>query len=617
MRLIIENIKSTGYFTDIKFQGGYEIRLRPFIYLKKGDTLEFIPSLKNFTKVNKIFKDKKTGKLTKIKIYPPYFVKETIFLDPHKFEITFRERVNSRDWEKAKELETFHYRGKGLNKIVGRRTVLLAEMKGYGVVGFGVLSSTFGVAKPRFELLETNFTEQMRTKLINQITRIPRIVIHPEFRGMHLGVLMAKHLVQYAMEYWDINHYKPIMVEVIAAMTKYHKFFEKAGFVKIGDTLGYKNGVLPIYGKGSFEPRVNHKSYDFMKNQKSKPYLVFPLEPELRKKIKKNYNSSPSSIEILDKTLKLKNPISFEKVSVKYKVQNSSTKRTNIVKEVFGVDVEHAFSTIFRNFSLKIEPGDVVLITGASGSGKSTIIRLLTSKLSLLERELDIEGKIHGKYMQNIELLNVSFDNSLPLIEQIKKDGNIDKAIEILNSVGLSEAHLYIKCTNQLSDGQKYRFAVAKLCDSKKSLWIADDFASSLNSEMAAIVSKGLRKLAYKMGTTLVLAAPHTEGFIGSLLPNKLIKVRWGAQAKVYSIKTSFSQDGNLISLYIFNNGCLPLTDIKIGIAKMNGVFKSRVFFDFLNIKENITTKLKIKNSDFSAIVIKTAESIGDILYSK
>lgn len=616
MKLQIGSVKSSGYFTEVKLEGGCEIQLRPFIYVKKDDILEFIPSVESFIKINKIFKDKATGELRKIKIHPAYSFKETIFLDPHKFVVTFRERLNSKDWKKVKELERFHYRGKGLNKLVGRRTVLLADIEDYGIVGFGILSATVAAAKPRFELLETNFTNQMRSKLINRIARIPRIVIHPEFRGMNLGVLMAKHLIQYAKEYWDINHYSPIMVEVIAAMTEYHRFFEKAGFIRIGDTLGYKNGIKPIYGNGSFESRANHKSYDFMKNQKSKPYLVFPLDSNLKQKIESSNKKAP--IAILPKSPRLKKTIKFERVSVRYKVKNGSTERTDIVKEVFGVDVEHAFSTIFTNFSLKIEPGDAVLITGASGSGKSTIIRLLTSKLSNLKKEMDFTGKILNKNIQSIAMLNTNWDNSRPLIDQVKEDRNIKEAIELLNSVGLSEAHLYIKRPDQISDGQRYRFAVAQLCDSGKPMWIADEFVSTLNPEMAAIVAKGLRKVANKYGATLILAAPHFNSFIGSLLPNKLIKLRWGAKAIIYSVKIAdFSHNKNRFSLSILNNGSLPLTDIQIGLIKMSGFFKSQNHFNLLNPKEVVTTTIKIGRSRFYAVGIKTSEGVGEILYSK
>lgn len=615
MKLSVEKVKSNSSFTEVELQGGLVIRLRPFIYVRKGDMLEFIPSVEDFTEVEKIFENKATGECKKVTIHPPYSKKETIFLGDHKFEVTFRERANTKDWEKVKGLERFHYRGKTLNKLVGRRTVLLAEMEGYGAVGFGVLSATIAAAKPRFELLQTNFADQMKHKLINQIVRIPRVVIHPEFRGIGLGVLMAKHLVQYAKEYWDISHYTPIMVEVIAAMTEYHKFFEKAGFVKTGYTLGYKNGIIPRYGNGSFEKRTNYKAYDFMRNQKPKPYLVFPLASEVKQKIENFYKNPLKTI--LPKSPKLKQPIRFEEVSVKYKVRNGSTERAEIVKEVFGVNSEHAFSTTFKNFSLQIEPGDVVLITGASGSGKSTIIRLLTSKLTSLE-EMEIGGRIFGKDMQDIAVLNTGWDNTLPLIEQVKKEGDIKEAIELLNSVGLSEAHLYIKRPDQISDGQRYRFAVAKLCDSEKPIWIADEFVSTLNPEMAAIVAKGLRKAAYKYGATLILAAPHIYSFIGSLLPNKLIKLRWGGEAIIYSMKIEhISQKGDKLSLSIFNNGSLPLTALQVGLITMNGSFESRDNFSHIIPKGSITTTIEIRDNNFYALGIKTAEGVGEILYRK
>ena len=617
MKLQIESVKSSGYFTEVALQGSREIRLRPFIYVKKGDILEFLPSLENFTEVNKIFRDESTEEFKRIKIYPPYCVKETIFLDPHKFEVTFRERVNSKDWQKVKNLERFHYRGKGLNKLVGRRTVLLAEIEGYGIVGFGILSATVAVAKPRFELLETNFIDQMKSKLINRIPRIPRIVIHPEFRGMNLGVFMAKHLIQYAKEYWDINHYSPIMVEVIAAMLEYHKFFEKAGFIKIGYTAGYpQKAVIPQYGNGSFESRVNYKSYEFMQNQKPKPYLVFPLDLKLKEKIERFYKGSVPSTAILSKSPKLKKPIRFDKVSVKYKVKNGSTERTNIVKEVFGVDVEHAFSTIFTNFSLDIEPGDVVLITGASGSGKSTIIRLLTSKLSSLKKEIEITGKILNKNIRNIAILNTNWDNSRPLIDHVKEKSNIKEAIEMLNSVGLSEAHLYIKRPDQISDGQRYRFAVAKLCDSGKPIWIADEFVSTLNPEMAAIVAKGFRKIAWRYGATVILAAPHIQGFVDCLLPNKLIELRWGRTVRVYSFKTKYRLSKGHLEMEVFNTCGFSIHEISVGLSDITGKFVPLIQDKILPPNRKTVFKIAKKEfKNFKKIEIHTLEKVGDIIY--
>lgn len=616
-RFIVKGFKSNNGCSKLKLDDNREIQLRPYIYVKNGDTLEFIPSILNFKKIFKIFQDKDTNEVKKIKIYPAYERKEIIYIPPHKFEVVFRERRNAKDLDEVRELEKFHYRGKGLNKIVGRRTVLLAEMKNFGIVGYGVLSASVAVAGPRFKLLNTNFKMQMRDRLINRIIRIPRIVIHPEFRGMHLGVLMSKHLVNYAKNYWDINHYTPIMIEVIAAMTDYHRFFEKAGFIKVGYTSGYKGkAIMPQYGKGSFLPR-NPSNYNFMINQKQKPYCVYPLSTDIKRKLKIYRNSSP--ISFLPKLPKLKNPIKFEKLSLQYKTKNSSTKRTNLVKDVFGVDSEQAFSLIIRDFSLLIEPGDVVMLTGASGSGKSTILKLLTTKRSTLKDTMKWYGTFPIIRSEKINMLNTRFGQCRPLIDQLKINKDVKASIELLNSVGLTEAHLYIKRPDQISDGQKYRFAIAKLCDSEKPIWIADEFASTLNPEIAAVVAKGLRKMAYKYGTTLILSAPHTNYFIESLLPNKLVKLSWGLKATIYSIKIlNFSHNGNRIQLAILNNGLLPLRNLQVGLIKMNGRFKLQRYFDCITPKQTVNITIKIReDKNFNALAIKSAEGVGDILYRK
>jgi ABC-type ATPase with predicted acetyltransferase domain len=565
--------------------------------------------------VYKVFKDKATGELKKIKVHPPYEKKEMIYLPPHKLEVTFRERKDSEDWERVKYLENFHYRGKGLNKIVGRRTVLLAETREFGIVGFGILSASVGVSSPRFRLLNTNFTDQMRSRLINRIIRIPRVVIHPEFRGVNLGALMARHLVDYAKEYWDINHYTPIMVEVMAAMTEYHSFFEKAGFVKVGYTKGYKGkAIIPKYGTGSFAPR-NSSNYHFMENQMQKPYLVYPLHPDIVKKVEPYMDSVLR--QFLPKLPKLAKTLVFQGISLKYKIKNGSTERSHIIKEAFGVDSEHAFSIVMENFSLVIEPGDVVLITGASGSGKSTLLKLLTSKRSILKKTLQWSGNFPRFSGNIVEVLNTHFELSKSLIDQVKTDRNIKEAIELLNSVGLTEAYLYIKRPNQISDGQRYRFAIARLCNSEKPLWIADEFVSTLNPEMAAIVAKGIRKLAYKYGATLILAAPHINNFLGSLLPNKLIKLTWGSKAMMYSLKImNLSQNEKEVSLSILNNGFLPLKDLQAGLITMNGEFMAQGYFESVSPRQMINTTIRVSNKEgVYASAIKTAEGIGEILY--
>jgi len=613
--LKVESVKSNGDHTSLKLHGNREVSLRPFIYIKPGDLLEFVPNLEHFKKVNKILTDKATGLRKHIKLYPPYSVSETLVIPPHQVRLTFRERLSSKDWRRAKLLEQFHYRGKGLNKIVGRRSVLIVESDKYGIIGYGVLAATVAAVKPRFELFNTNFREQMDSKLINRLVRIPRVVVHPEFRGIGVGVLTAKHLVEYAREYWDINGYTPILVEVIAAMTEYHHFFEHAGFARAGYTLGSRSGVIPEYGVGEWEQRPNHTKYNFFTDKEPKPYLVFPITKEGAHVLEKAKLIEKQSKFADRPRPKLTESIKFRQLSTAYNASNGLTQRAKEIKQAFSVDSTQMYSQVLKDFTFTINPGDTVLITGASGSGKSTLIRFLVKDIENLRKHMTIIGKTKGLYTNNVAVLRTNWNESLPLIDQV--GGSTFVAIDLLNSVGLAEAHLYLKRPHQISDGQRYRFAVALLCDSGKPVWVADEFTSTLDPLMAAIVAKGIRKLAWKYGATLVLGAPHIENFVSSLLPNKIVRLRWGGIANIFSLRCRYNRLEQILRIHIMNTCRNALTQVIVGGMNKTGHVKRFASVGTLSPGERsdpIDLELD-KISCFSELKVTCDQDIGEIIF--
>lgn len=614
----VSHIKHSDNITQIQLANSEKLSLQPHVYVRERDIVDVFWNNGMLSDVYKYVKHGTNGHVQKVRIYPPYSRTELIYVPPHVLKVTIRERLSSKDWRAAKMLEQFHYRGQGLNKLVGRRIVLVLETEVQGIIGYGVLSATLAATKPRFDLLNTNFTTQMRSKLINQIARISRVVIHPEFRSMGLGVLMAKHLVAYAQEHWDINGYKPIMVEVIASMTKYHNFFQRAGFIEAGSTKGYVNGIKPRYGTGSWESRPNHNDYKFFGNQKPKPYLIYPLTEEvvdiMRVKglIGESERKSKKQTPLLKAPL-LKAPLSLRRVSATYKASNGLTSRVTEIKEAFAVDAEQMYSPILNNFSLIIKPGDVVLFTGASGSGKSTIIKLLTQTQNEIAATMKLTGMIEGINPAEVSKLSTACDENLPLIEQVGE--STEEGIAILNSVGLAEAHLYLKRCSQISEGQKYRFAVARLCNSKKPIWIADEFASTLDPQTAAIVARGVRELAFRYRATVVLAAPHIRYYVDSLVPNKLIHLRWGGLAKIYSVKLFCRRHKRELEVWIKNNAKEKLSDVTL-CGVRNALIREELF----RINDLDSGKSSQKNmftlSDlhrYSALVINCNEGVGDI----
>lgn len=121
------------------------------------------------------------------------------------------------------------------------------------------------------------------------------------------------------------------------------------------------------------------------------------------------------------------------------------------VSEAFGLGVdEFQEHVIYDNVELKIGPKDIVYITGDSGSGKSVLLRALEKDLA----------------EETVNIADVKGDSSLPLIDTIGQA--IEKGLELLSRVGLNDAFLFVRRYDQLSDGQKYRYQIAKMIEAGK-----------------------------------------------------------------------------------------------------------------------------------------------------
>jgi N-acetylglutamate synthase-like GNAT family acetyltransferase len=87
----------------------------------------------------------------------------------------------------------------------------------------------------------------------------------------------------------------------------------------------------------------------------------------------------------------------------------------------------------------------------------------------------------------------------------------------------------------ELSDGQKYRYKLAKLVDCReKSVWVVDEFCASLDRVMARVVAYLFQKVARKLGKTVVVATTHDD-LIGDFQPE--IVVRKGFEGDVEVVR--------------------------------------------------------------------------------
>ncbi|MEM2129614.1 MAG: ATP-binding cassette domain-containing protein [Candidatus Bathyarchaeia archaeon] len=195
------------------------------------------------------------------------------------------------------------------------------------------------------------------------------------------------------------------------------------------------------------------------------------------------------------------------------------SERVVAVAEGFGLGLDQWQKfVIYDDVELKIGSADIVYITGDSGSGKSVLLKAL---------EKDIRQDMG---VNCINIADIQPEPNRPLIETVGK--TIDESLELLSRVGLNDAFLFLRSYEQLSDGQKYRYKIAKMIESQAQFWIMDEFAATLDRDTAKIVAYNLQKLARQQNKAVLAATTHTD-LLEDLNPSVHVHKRFGKEITV------------------------------------------------------------------------------------
>ena len=200
--------------------------------------------------------------------------------------------------------------------------------------------------------------------------------------------------------------------------------------------------------------------------------------------------------------------------NISYETHTKITPRSLVVAEAFGLGIDEAQKFKVLDAELKIAPTDVVYITGDSGSGKSVLLRAIRADLG----------------EEAIDLSEVAVDPDKPLIETV--GATVEQGLELLSKVGLNDAFLFLRTYSQLSDGQKYRYRIAKLIESGKQWWLMDEFAACLDRDTAKIIAFNLQKIARQQGKAVIAATTHGD-LQKDLKPSVLVHKRFGEEIQI------------------------------------------------------------------------------------
>ena len=214
---------------------------------------------------------------------------------------------------------------------------------------------------------------------------------------------------------------------------------------------------------------------------------------------------------------------------------------------------------VLKDINFKVNKGDVTCIIGASGSGKSTMLRCI----NLLETPSGGDVLYHNEsvlakgyksdtYRSHVGMCFQSFNlfNNMTVLEnciigQVKvlkksREEAKENALMYLQKVGMAE---YINARpDQISGGQKQRVAIARALAMEPEVLLFDEPTSALDPEMVNEVLNVMRELA-KEGMTMIVVT-HEMGF-AKQVSNRVIFMEDGLIAEEGSPEKIFDHPDN------------------------------------------------------------------------
>ncbi len=217
---------------------------------------------------------------------------------------------------------------------------------------------------------------------------------------------------------------------------------------------------------------------------------LFNLEDITSHRLAERYQTTESSH---DKNHKLVGHIIFEKVTFGY---------------------SPLAEPLLTDFSLEIKPGKKIALVGSSGSGKSTIGKLLLSYYEPWSGRILIDGtelrnipnpvKVNSiaSVDQEINLFNATLKDNLTLWDNTISDEEIlhaSKAVLMHETIAGERENGYESIINEggsnFSGGQRQRLEIARAILKKPTILILDEATSALDSQMELVIDNHLRQL--------------------------------------------------------------------------------------------------------------------------
>ena len=178
---------------------------------------------------------------------------------------------------------------------------------------------------------------------------------------------------------------------------------------------------------------------------------------------------------------------------------------------------------VIKNLSLNIPAGQTIAIVGATGSGKSTLVKLLLRLYEVQSGSITLDGldikdivlwdlrRAIGLVSQDVFLFhgtvreNISYGSPDATISQIEEAAKIAEAAQFIRELPDGYDTIVGERGQKLSGGQKQRIAIARAILKDPPILILDEATSAVDNETEAAIARSLQKITSNR-TTIAIA---------------------------------------------------------------------------------------------------------------
>jgi heme exporter protein A len=179
-----------------------------------------------------------------------------------------------------------------------------------------------------------------------------------------------------------------------------------------------------------------------------------------------------------------------------------------------GLAIRRGERRLFSGLDFRLEAGSVLALTGANGSGKTSLLRAIAGRIRPEAGEVRFEGAPDAETARSEELHLLGHADGLKgartALEELSFQaswlgGGVSRLPEAIDRLAL-EPLLFLE-VRRLSAGQRRRLALARLITAPRSLWLLDEPMAPLDTVRRALLASLMQDHLAAGG--LIMAAVH------------------------------------------------------------------------------------------------------------